>query len=119
MPAPLKLISRLAQAVSEANSVYRQYATNEPGRPWMTMTNDEQRELVLAVGRTLELRTDTPEACHVEWMKVREAEGWKYGEVLNPEAKESPYMMPWDQLIPEGKAKAELYLAILKPFYGV
>lgn len=119
MPAPLKLASRLAQAVSEANSVYRQYATSEPGRAWATMTNDEQRDVLLAVARTLELRTASAEECHAEWLKHREAAGWKYAEVMDPEKKESPYMMPWEQLKPEGKAKSELYLAILKLFYGV
>lgn len=61
----------------------------------------------------------SPSASHESWMKQKEAEGWRYGAVKNPETKEHPCFVPYDQLPAEQRAKDYLFsqvVASLKPF---
>ncbi len=60
-----------------------------------------------------------PEASHINWCAMKEADGWMYGLVKDPEAKTHPCMVPFDQLPPEQQAKDHLFRAIvhaLAPF---
>ena len=51
----------------------------------------------------------TPEQSHESWYKVKEAEGWKYGEVKDMEKKEHPCFLPYEELPDEQKAKDYLF----------
>jgi hypothetical protein len=41
---------------------------------------------------------NTPEDSHVSWLKEKTDTGWKYGPVKDPEKKEHPCFLPYDQL---------------------
>lgn len=51
-------------------------------------------------------------ASHENWLKGKEADGWTYGEVKDPEKKTHPCMVPFDQLPPMQQAKDALFRAI-------
>src|SRR4051812_33385479 len=46
---------------------------------------------------------------HDAWLKEKEETGWKYGPVKNPETKEHPCFVPYEQLPVEQKAKDYLF----------
>lgn len=52
-----------------------------------------------------------PSHSHEEWLKEKDAAGWKYGPVKNPETKEHPCFIPYDNLPVEQKAKDYLFRA--------
>ncbi len=52
-------------------------------------------------------------ASHESWLKEKEATGWKYGPVKDPEKKEHPCFVPYDQLPPEQKFKDYLFRGIV------
>jgi len=52
-------------------------------------------------------------ASHESWMRQKEADGWVYGEVKDPEAKEHPCMVPFDKLPPEQQFKDRLFRTIV------
>lgn len=54
-----------------------------------------------------------PAASHESWLKVKEAEGWKWGPVKDVEKKEHPCYVPYDQLPVEQKAKDYLFTAVV------
>jgi hypothetical protein len=54
-----------------------------------------------------------PSASHEEWLKVKEADGWKYGPVKDPEKKEHPCYVPYEELPAEQKAKDFIFTAIV------
>ena len=63
----------------------------------------------------------TEAASHEEWMRHKEAEGWTYGPVKDPEKKQHPCMVPHHELPPEQQAKDRLFKAIvnaLRPLVG-
>ena len=55
----------------------------------------------------------TPSNSHEEWLKEKEAEGWKYGSVKDAEKKEHPCFVPYDELPTEQKAKDYIFRAIV------
>lgn len=56
----------------------------------------------------------TPADSHNKWLEEKEADGWKYGKVKNPEKKEHPCFVPYEKLPKEQKAKDYIFSAIVK-----
>lgn len=59
----------------------------------------------------------TPEESHRAWLAQKEAEGWTYGPVKNPETKEHPCFLPYGMLPIEAKIKDYIFSSIVKAFY--
>lgn len=54
-----------------------------------------------------------PDHSHNEWLREKEAAGWKYGQVKDPEKKEHPCFVPYNALPVEQKAKDYLFRAVV------
>lgn len=54
-----------------------------------------------------------PQASHESWMKQKTDEGWVYGPVKDPEKKQHPCMVPFDQLPREQQAKDYIFRAVV------
>ena len=59
------------------------------------------------------LETEAPEIAEQLALKEKEADGWKYGAVKNPETKEHPCYVPYEQLPAEQQKKDALFIAIV------
>jgi len=55
----------------------------------------------------------SPSASHDSWLKQKEEEGWKYGPVKNPDTKEHPCYVPYDQLPVEQRSKDYLFKQVI------
>lgn len=53
-----------------------------------------------------------PSDSHVAWLAQKEADGWKYGPVKDPDKKEHPCFVPYDELPVEQRAKDYIFRAI-------
>lgn len=58
----------------------------------------------------------TPADSHNSWMKQKEADGWVYGEVKDPEAKTHPCMVPYEALPATQQTKDHLFGAVVRSF---
>jgi hypothetical protein len=58
-----------------------------------------------------------PKASHESWFKQKEAEGWKYGPVKNPETKEHPCFVPYAELPATQRVKDDLFVAVARGLY--
>jgi hypothetical protein len=54
-----------------------------------------------------------PSASHESWLKEKEEAGWKYGEVKDPEKKEHPCFVSYDELPASQKAKDALFIGVV------
>lgn len=55
---------------------------------------------------------------HGNWMRHKEAEGWKYGAYKDPDNKLHPCMVSYDQLPVEQRTKDHLYRAAVRSALG-
>lgn len=61
-------------------------------------------------------RKPLPSASHDSWLKQKAADGWKYGPVKDPDKKEHPCFLPYDELPVEQKQKDYIFVAICTAF---
>lgn len=65
---------------------------------------------------------DNPDApageSHRNWLKFKEADGWKYGDVKDPTAKTHPCMVPFEELPLEQQVKDHLFKAVVDALRG-
>lgn len=62
-------------------------------------------------------KTPPPSASHDSWLKEKREAGWTYGAVKDPEKKEHPCFVPYEDLPAEQKMKDYLFGAICKAYY--
>jgi len=58
-----------------------------------------------------------PSMSHENWLKEKVEQGWKYGPTKDPDKKEHPCCVPYDDLPVEQKLKDFIFAAIVKAFW--
>ncbi len=53
-------------------------------------------------------------ASHENWLKEKYANGWKYGKVKDPEKKEHPCCVSYEELPPEQRVKDALFIGVVR-----
>lgn len=103
---------QIARVCHEANTAYC-YVVGDSALPhWHDLTEDYQKSAIRGVEFTL-ANASTPQLQHDAWMIERISQGWKYGPVLDREAKIHPNLIPYDQLPVAQKVKDQLFMSIV------
>jgi len=101
-----------AKAAHQANKEYCE-SMHDYSQPDWENAHDWQKESVLD-GVEGVLNGNTPEQSHESWLKHKKAHGWTFGEVKDPEKKEHPCMVPYNQLPEEQKKKDSIFINAVK-----
>ncbi len=108
------IIDLIARVAHETNRAYCESINDFSQIPWEGAPDWQKNSAVNGV----QFHLDNPEAgcsdSHENWLKVKYADGWKYGEVKDPEKKEHPCCVPYDQLPSEQKVKDALFVGIVR-----
>ena len=105
-------MEQVAKVAHEVNRAYCQ-ALGDASQPSWDDAPEWQRASA-RMGVDLHTMGDFgPEASHISWMNQKLEEGWKYGPVKNPEAKEHPCLVPFDQLPLEQQAKDHIFRGVV------
>ena len=88
----------VARVAHEVNRAYCQALGDDSQVPWEEAP-DWQRDSALK-GAALHVRHHSagPAASHESWMAQKIAEGWTWGPIKDPVAKQHPCIMPFDAL---------------------
>jgi len=98
-------IKDIAIVAHELNKAYCESIGDNSQPEWNDAPEWQQSSAVNGVKFHLDNPDALPSASHKSWLKQKTEEGWKYGEVKNPELKEHPCYVPYDQLPKEQQAK--------------
>ena len=105
-------MDRIAKMAHEVNRAYCQSIGDNSQLPWEDAP--EWQRVSARMGVDLHsMGSFGPEASHISWMNQKIDEGWKYGPVKDPEKKEHPCMVPFDQLPVEQQAKDFIFRAVV------
>jgi hypothetical protein len=102
-------IEKIAQIAHEINRAYCASIGDNSQPEWKDAPEWQKQSAVNGVGFHLQNPNATPAASHESWLAEKTADGWKYGTVKNPETKEHPCFVPYDQLPTEQKTKDYLF----------
>lgn len=116
MKQPMIDLECIARVCHEANRAYCQALGDHTQPPWDEAPEWQRASAIDGVQHALE--GGTPETSHENWLRAKLADGWVYGSVKNPELREHPCMVPYDQLPEEQKRKDSLFVTIVNALTG-
>jgi hypothetical protein len=107
-------VTKIARVCHEVNRAYCQAVgdLSQPG--WEDAPDWQKDSAVKGVQFHIDNPEASPSASHESWLKQKFDEGWKYGAVKNPEIKEHPCCVPYDQLPVEQRAKDYIFSALVR-----
>lgn len=110
------ILEQIAEVCHETNRAYCR-TIGDASQPSWNEAPEWQRQSAI---NGVKFHTEHPEAkpshIHEEWLKEKERTGWRYGPVKDPEKKEHPCFVPYDQLPEEQKLKDFLFKAVVDSF---
>ena len=111
-------IVQIARICHEANRAYCE-SLNDGSQPMWEQAPEWQRQSAInGVKFHLDALEQgikpSPSASHESWLREKTADGWSYGPVKDPELKQHPCFVPYDQLPMEQKLKDYLFGAIVE-----
>ncbi|MNW54352.1 RyR domain protein [compost metagenome] len=109
------IIGQIAMICHEVNRAYCRSIGDHSQQAWADAPEWQKESAVNGVEFHLSNET-TPEQSHENWMREKAADGWVYGPVKDPEKKEHPCMVPYDQLPLEQRTKDYLFKAVVDCF---
>jgi hypothetical protein len=110
---------QIAQVAHEINKAFCESINDMTQPSWENAPNWQKDSAINGVKFHIENPQASPSASHENWLKEKIADGWKHGETKNPETKEHPCCVPYDQLPIEQRSKDYLFKQVvhsLKPF---
>lgn len=102
---------QIARVCHEANRAL-QIINGDVVNPGWDELDEDMRQGAIHGVRVVQEGND-PQELHRQWAMVREAQGWVYGPVKDPEKKTHPDLVPYDQLPPDQKIKDHLFHGIV------
>lgn len=104
----------IAQVCHEANRAYCATLGDMTQTEWESAPDWQRASAIKGVRFHIDNPGSPPSASHDSWLKEKEATGWKFGPVKDPEKKEHPCFVPFDQLPIEQQRKDKLFAAIVE-----
>ena len=106
------IIEACARAAHEANRAYC-LALGDLSQPSWEEAPEWQKSSAHNGVRGA-LAGNTPEQSHESWLSEKEATGWAYGPVKDPEAKLHPCFVPYSELPPAQRAKDSIFTTVVR-----
>lgn len=103
----------IAQVAHEINKAYCESLGDHSQPSWEDAPEWQKSSAINGVQFHLDNPDAPPSASHDSWLKQKTEEGWKYGAVKNPETKEHPCFVPYNELPTEQKSKDFLFKQVI------
>lgn len=111
-------IQSLARAAHQINKAYCESIGDHSQVDWEQAPEWQKESAIVGVQFHINNPNATPEDSHKEWFALKESQGWKYGPVKDPEKKEHPCMVSYEQLDQSQRSKDYLFRAVVHNLLG-
>lgn len=113
-------VERIARVAHEANRAYCQTLGDDSQPPWDEAPEWQKASARAGVRFHFENPDAPPHASHESWLEQKRRDGWRYGPIKDPEKKEHPCMVPFNDLPLEQQQKDALFSGVVNAmFYSV
>jgi hypothetical protein len=107
-------VKDIARVVHEANRVYCQSIGDYSQETWLFAPLWQKESAEAGVLHIIDDPLSTPEEIHNHWVETKIKDGWTYGILKDPELKEHPCIVPYENLPEEQKTKDKLFGTIVR-----
>ncbi len=101
----------IAAAAHEANAAYCRGIGDDSQPTWAAAPQWQRDSAIL--GAQGALKGNTPQQSHEGWLAQKEADGWRYGPVKDPDKKEHPCFVPYADLSDAQQIKDEIFIRVV------
>ena len=106
-------VEQIAEVCHETNRAYCETLGDNSQQPWGEAPEWQRTSAVNGVRFHLDNPDAKPSHSHDEWLKEKQATGWKFGPVKDAEKKEHPCLVEFGQLPVEQQAKDHLFKGVV------
>ena len=104
---------KIARVAHEVNRAYCLALGDTSQLPWDESPEWQKSSAIKGVVFHRNNPDAGPDHSHNEWMREKEADGWRFGQVKDPEKKEHPCFVPYEELPKEQQAKDYIFRAVV------
>ena len=106
-------ILEIAEVAHNVNKAYCECIGDTSQPTWENAPDWQVKSVMEGVAFHLSNPDALPSHSHECWLKEKEETGWKYGPVKDPDKKEHPCFVPYEELPLEQKIKDYLFKAVV------
>lgn len=107
-------VADIARVCHEANRAYCEVLGDGSQMVWELAPAWQQESAMDGVQLILADGERTPRQAHENWCERKRGDGWTFAPMKNPEAKEHPCLVPYDELPAPQRAKDALFIAVVR-----
>ena len=107
-------IKQVAEVAHETNRAYCETIGDFTQPKWGNAPGWQKKSAINGVQFHIANPNAGCAASHESWLKEKEMDGWKYGEVKDPDKKEHPCFVPYENLPSEQKVKDALFVGVVR-----
>lgn len=104
----------IAKVAHQVNKAYCESIGDFSQPSWEEAPKWQRDSAVAGVKYHIENPGVTPEDSHKSWLNFKKEDGWKYGSVKDPEKKEHPCFVPYEELPIEQRTKDYLFKEVIE-----
>jgi hypothetical protein len=113
-------VEQIAEVAHETNRAFCNVAGDNSQPAWKEAPEWQRSSAINGVQFHIDAHkrgeTPAPSASHDNWLAEKVAAGWKFGAIKDPEKKEHPCCVPYDELPAEQKVKDYLFGSVVSSF---
>jgi hypothetical protein len=111
-----KWIELVAKCSHEVNKAFCEYHGDNSQPHWENAPDWQKKSAIAGVTGIESGKITKPSESHESWLAQKQEEGWVYGPVKDPEKKEHPCMVPYENLPAEQQLKDFLFFGTVNMF---
>lgn len=111
--------AQIAKVCHETNRSYCQVLGDHSQLPWDEAPEWQRESAIKGVEFIKNNPEASPAASHNSWLKEKRSQGWKYGPAKDPEKKEHPCFVLYEELPVDQRLKDHLFGAVARAFLEI
>lgn len=107
-------VSKIAEVAHMTNRAYCESIGDFSQPSWGNAPDWQKDSAVKGVQFHLDNPDAGPSASHESWLREKEADGWKCGDIKDADKKEHPCFVPYDKLPVSQQVKDSLFTSVVR-----
>jgi len=109
-------VEQIAKTCHQVNKAFCESIGDNSQPDWADAPDWQKESAIKGVNFHLENPDSKPSDSHDSWIKEKKDTGWVFGEIKDPEKKEHPCMVPYNELPKDQQTKDALFISVVRSF---